>query len=172
MSLKCIFLLFERVPDSLFLESLLNPETSVKDSMKIQKLDILEKLVFRDVIIDNKEKVVDFLIDVLEIRELKLPQKNQAYNVIAYLAMLMGKEWTMNKFGKLNTMLTMNMEKIIDKKLASFSKPKKQEDVPSCEHCGVARESFADQNVYDLHCFKECKYLTSCRYCGSNVEVP
>ena len=127
MSHRCIFTLFQKVSDDLFLGCLLNPETSIKDNMKIVKLNILEKLVFQHVLIDDKEKVVDFLIDVLSIRELKLAEKNQAYNVIAYLATLMGKEWAMKKFEKLNTMLTMNMEKIIDKKLSTFNtSPKKQ----------------------------------------------
>ena len=79
----------------------------------------------------------------------------------------------MSKFEKLNTMLTMNMEKIIDKKLQTFKNPgNKEEDTPGCEHCGVVRESFRDPNVYDLHCFKECKYLTSCRYCAQMVQIP
>lgn len=26
--------------------------------------------------------------------------------------------------------------------------------------------------MYDLHCFKECKYLTPCRYCNQVIEIP
>ena len=44
----------------------------------------------------------------------------------------MGKEWAMSKFEKLNTMLTMNMEKIIDKKLIGLQNPQKREEIPSC----------------------------------------
>lgn len=78
----------------------------------------------------------------------------------------------MAKFQKLNTMLLMSMEKIVDKKLQMMKAPKKEEDLPSCEYCGLVKESFRDRNVYDLHCFSDCKYLTPCRYCNQMVEIP
>lgn len=58
VSLKCIYLLFQKVPDNLFLASLLNEETSQKEGMKIIKLGILEKLAFRNVVIDDKDQVI------------------------------------------------------------------------------------------------------------------
>lgn len=78
----------------------------------------------------------------------------------------------MGKFQKLNAMITMSMEKIVDKKLSILNGKIKGENVPSCEFCGIVKESFKDSNVYDLHCFKDCKYLTPCRYCTQIVQIP
>lgn len=50
-------------------------------------------------------------------KDLSLQTKNKAYNIVAYLASLVGKEEVMARFQKLNAMITMPMEKIIDKKL-------------------------------------------------------
>jgi hypothetical protein len=61
--------------------------------------------------------IVDYLLSILLMRDLSLKDKNRAYNVIAYLASLFGKEAVMAKLQKLNTMLLMNMEKVVDKKL-------------------------------------------------------
>lgn len=78
----------------------------------------------------------------------------------------------MSKFEKLNAMITMSMEKIVDKKLSMMKGKGKQNENPGCEFCGIVKESFKDTNVYDLHCFKDCKYLTPCRYCNQIVEIP
>lgn len=54
---------------------------------------------------------------MLATKDLTLQDKNKAYNIIAYLASLYGKESIMAKFEKLNTMIIMSMEKIVAKKL-------------------------------------------------------
>ena len=87
-------------------------------------------------------------------KELTLVEKNRAYNVVAYLASIMGKEQVMANFQKLNSMILISMEKIIDKKLPEIKTARKTEEKPSCEYCGIVRESFRDANLYDLHCYK------------------
>ena len=49
------------------------------------------------------------MYDLLLIKDLSLVIKNRIYNVIAYLASLIGKEAVMYRFEKLNTMITMPM---------------------------------------------------------------
>ena len=59
--------------------------------MKMTKLQILEKLTFQGIIIDDKNPVFDFLYEILLMKDLSMQTKNRAYNVIAYLASLIGK---------------------------------------------------------------------------------
>jgi hypothetical protein len=133
-------------------------------------------MTFRNLNVDESDMllVTDYLLDILVMRDLTLQDKNRAYNIVAYLASLFGKKIIMARFEKLNTMLTISMEKIVDKKLLlmGWQNREKEEDIPTCEHCHMAKESFRDRNVYDLHCFKECKYITPCKYCGYGVEIP
>jgi hypothetical protein len=141
VALKCIYTLYQKVPNKLFIEALVNPEHSVKLSMKLSKLEILEKVTFHNVTIDEMDMnlIVDYLLSILMMRDLSLKDKNRAYNVVAYLASLFGKEAVMAKLQKLNTMLLMNMEKVVDKKLQLMKGPKKEDDTPSCEYCGVVK---------------------------------
>lgn len=102
--------------------------------MKLVKLEILEKITYKNVAVDARDRdtMMEYILDVLAIKELKLEDKNRAYNVLAYLASLYGKDYVMNKCEKLNTMITMSMEKIIDKKLLMIKREKREEDVPIC----------------------------------------
>ena len=77
----------------------------------------MEKLTFQGINIEDKNSVYDFLYEILLMKDLSLQTKNKAYNIVAYLASLVGKEEVMARFQKLNAMITMPMEKIIDKKL-------------------------------------------------------
>ena len=48
--------------------------------------------------INKKEEIVAFLIDLLMHNQLNLTEKNRAYNVAAYLASLFGKPAIMKDF--------------------------------------------------------------------------
>jgi hypothetical protein len=93
VALKCIYTLFLKVPNKLFIQALVNPEHSVKLSMKLSKLEILEKITFRNVTIDERDMnlIVEYLLSILVMRDLNIQDKNRAYNVVAYLASLYGK---------------------------------------------------------------------------------
>ncbi len=73
------------------------------------------------------------------IKDLTVEQKNSAYTAVAFLAAAFGKEQVMSSFDKLNSMLLMNMEKIIDKKLAKLN-PSPTTNQPEfktmCDYCG------------------------------------
>lgn len=102
----------------------------------------MEKITFRNVQIENRSPVIDFLLDMLLVKELTLIEKNRAYNVVAYLASIMGKSQVIANFQKLNSMLLISMEKIIDKKLSSIksgSNAQRPEEQASCEYCGIVR---------------------------------
>lgn len=45
----------------------------------------------------------------------------------------------MSKFEKLNAMITMSMEKIVDKKLSMMKGKSKQDENPGCEFCGIVK---------------------------------
>ena len=65
-------------------------------------------------------------------------------------------------------MILMNMEKIIDTKLAylkNLQLPARMTDSllrTMCDYCGIANPAFKDENIYDIHCYKECLVLTAC----------
>ncbi len=89
--------------------------------------------------------MVEFLLDILLIKDLTVEQKNSAYSVIAFLAASFGKEKIMSNFEKLNSMLLMNMEKIIDKKLSKLKQPTIHNEFRSmCDYCGEQNEDFKD----------------------------
>lgn len=39
----------------------------------------------------DKDSIIDYILDILSIKEVTLVDKNRAYNIIAYLASLYGK---------------------------------------------------------------------------------
>jgi hypothetical protein len=40
-----------------------------------------------------------------------------------------------------------------------------------CDYCGVQNPEFKDDNVYEIHCMKECKMLTVCEHCSNIIEI-
>lgn len=38
-------------------------------------------------------------------------------------------------------------------------------DVPFCKYCKEKNEDFENDEAMDMHYFKDCKYLTECKYC-------
>lgn len=70
-------------------------------------------------------------------------------------------------------MILMSMEKSIDNKLGKIKRTNEEDDANyNCEFCGIYSIRFKDQNLYDLHLAKECKFITNCHFCSQNVEIP
>jgi hypothetical protein len=85
----------------------------------------------------------------------------------------------MGDFEQLNTMILMNMEKIVDNKMSTLKLGGKSRAIAGnnsdlrsmCDYCGEQNVNFKDENIYDIHCYKECRVLTGCEHCSSIVEI-
>ncbi len=133
LALKYCYILYDRVENKTFLDQLLHAYKGYNLEQQIQMLQILEKITFRKVEVLDREEIVRFLMDLLLTNQLKLTEKNRAYNIAAYLASIYGKSALMKDFQKLNAMILMTMEKNIDNKLGKIQKGSNlQEETQSC----------------------------------------
>ena len=61
----------------------------------------------------------------------------------------------------------------MDKSRQPISRPnrKKNEETKTCNYCGRADKNFLDTRKYDMHLWKECPMLTTCKECALVVEI-
>ena len=46
------------------------------------------------------------------------------------------------------------------------------EGYPECQFCRRKDAEFDREEIMDLHYWKDCAYLTNCKYCDSVIEIP
>ena len=63
------------------------------------------------------------------------------------------------------------LKEVTSEKKSSHKKIKAKGDETKCQFCGRVDKTFANNEILDMHFWKDCLMLTECKHCSQVIEI-